>query len=52
MGQIKKLLDTLDSVYPDDLDSDYQSWLEQKQLEQAAYEELLSDTYKSQHNEN
>lgn len=52
MGQIKRLLDVIDSVYPDDLDSDYQSFVEQQELEKLAYEELLSDTYKTTYNEN
>ena len=47
MGQMKLLLDNLfeigDSIYPDDLELDYEIWLAQKEAEQAAYEELLSD---------
>lgn len=50
MGQIKKLLDTIFEIefettnYPDDMDMDYQIWLEQKKAEQAAYEEMLADS--------
>lgn len=50
MGQIKKLLDTIFEIefettnYPDDMDMDYQMWLEQKKCEQAAYEEMLADS--------
>lgn len=53
MGQIKKLLDEIfelefdETNYPQDMDMDYQIWLEQKQQEQLAYEEHLSDTYKN-----
>lgn len=51
MGLTKKMLDDFFEVslstYPDDLDSDYQEFLEQKKLEQSVYEELLSDTYKT-----
>ena len=53
MGQTKKLLDTIfdlefdDTSYPDDMDIDYQIWLEQKEAELSAYEEHLSDLYKT-----
>jgi hypothetical protein len=47
MGQIKTLLDNLfeieESIYPQDVELDYQEWLAQKQAEEAAYEEMLSD---------
>ena len=57
MGQIKKLLDTLfelefdETEYPQDMDMDYEIWLQQKEAEQLAYEELLSDNFKTIHNE-
>lgn len=57
MGQIKKLLDEIFDVefdttnYPEDMDMDYQIWLEQKKCEQAAFEEHLSDIYKTYNNE-
>jgi hypothetical protein len=49
MGQTKRLLDEIYELettitYPDDMDLDYENWLEQKQQEQLAYEEMLSDT--------
>ena len=49
MGQTKKLLDAIfeleldESNYPDDLEMDYQIWVAQREAEQSAYEELLSD---------
>ena len=49
MGQMKKLLDNIfeleldESMYPDDLQRDYEIWLLQKEAEKAAYEELLGD---------
>lgn len=59
MGQTKKLLDEIFDIefeetnYPDDMDMDYQLWLEQKkELEREAYEQHLSDTYKTYNNEN
>lgn len=57
MGQIKKLLDTIFEIefettnYPEDMDLDYQLWLEQRKCEQEAYEEHLSDQYKLNNNE-
>lgn len=52
MSYTKKLWEQVQEiVYPDDLDHEYEMWLEQKKAEQSAYEELLSDTYKSQHND-
>jgi hypothetical protein len=54
MGQTKKLLDTIfefdfdNTSYPDDLDMDYEMWLEErKEAERAAYEQHLCDLYKS-----
>jgi hypothetical protein len=54
MGQTKKLLDTIfeldfdNTSYPDDLDMDYEIWLEEKrEAERAAYEQHLSDLYKN-----
>lgn len=54
MGQTKKLLDEIFDIefentnYPDDMDMDYQIWLEEKKdAERAAYEEHLSDLYKN-----
>ena len=54
MGQTKKLLDEIFDIefentnYPDDMDMDYQIWLEEKkEAERAAYEEHLSDLYKN-----
>jgi len=50
MGQTKKLLDAIfelefdETFYPDDMDYDYQKWVEQREQEQLAYEEMLSDT--------
>lgn len=48
MGQTKRLLDEIyeleTTIYPDDMDLDYENWLEQRQAEQSAYEEMLSDT--------
>ena len=49
MGQMKTLLDNIfeleldESNYPDDLQMDYEIWVAQKEAEQSAYEELLSD---------
>ena len=49
MGQMKTLLDNIfeleldESNYPDDLEMDYQIWVAQREAEQSAYEELLSD---------
>lgn len=58
MGQTKKLLDDLYELdfvtadYPEDLDRDYELWLEErKEVEREAYEQHLSDTYKTYHNE-
>ena len=52
MGQTKKLLDDIfdfdETSYPEDLDMDYEIWLEEKkEAERAAYEEHLSDLYKN-----
>jgi hypothetical protein len=54
MGQTKKLLDSIfdfdfdNTSYPDDLDMDYEIWLEEKrEAERAAYEQHLSDLYKN-----
>jgi hypothetical protein len=52
MGQTKKLLDSIfdfdDTSYPEDLDMDYEIWLEEKkEAERAAYEQHLSDLYKN-----
>jgi DNA-binding protein H-NS len=50
MGQTKKLLETIlelefdETLYPDDMDRDYQKWVEQRQQEQLAYEEMLADS--------
>lgn len=48
MGQTKKLLDAIfeleESIYPEDMELDYEIWVAQKEAEQSAYEELLSDT--------
>jgi hypothetical protein len=53
MGQTKKLLDSIfefdfdNTSYPDDLDMDYEIWLEEKkEAERAAYEEHLADQAK------
>ena len=57
MGQIKKLLDTIfelefdETEYPQDMDMDYEIWLQQREQEQLAYEELLSDNFKTYNNE-
>jgi hypothetical protein len=54
MGQTKKLLDSIfefdfdNTSYPDDLDMDYEIWLEEKkEAERAAYEQHLCDLYKN-----
>jgi hypothetical protein len=51
MGQMKKLLDEImdldTSIYPEHLEMDYEIWLAQREAEQLAYEELLSDTFKN-----
>ena len=48
MGQMKKLLDTIfdieETIYPQDMEIDYEIWLAQKEAEQLAYEELLADS--------
>jgi len=46
MGQSKRMYEEMESllVIPDDLDYQYQEWLIQKEQEQLAYEEMLSDT--------
>lgn len=48
MGQTKKLLDEIyeleTTIYPDDMDLDYDNWLAQKEAEKLAYEEMLADT--------
>jgi hypothetical protein len=47
MGQIKQLLDFIFEeemvTYPEDMDLNYEQWLAQREAEQSAYEELLSD---------
>ena len=47
MGQIKQLLDFIFEeemvIYPEDMDLNYEQWLAQREAEQSAYEELLSD---------
>ncbi len=49
MGQMKQLLDNLfeleldESIYPEDMELDYEIWIAQKEAEKSAYEELLAD---------
>jgi hypothetical protein len=47
MGQTKKLLDAIfeldESIYPEDMELDYEIWLAQKEAEKTAYEEMLTD---------
>lgn len=43
MGQIKKLLEETELVIPDNLDIEYQEWLDMKKAEISAYEEHLAD---------
>lgn len=58
MGQTKKLLDDLYELdfvtgdYPEDLDRDYELWLEnQWEAQRSAYEQHLSDSFNPQINE-
>jgi hypothetical protein len=48
MGQTKKLLDFIFedelNIFPDDCDMSYEEWVEQKELQQSAYEEMLGDS--------
>ena len=43
MGQIKRLLDNEDVIFPDDMDMEYQKWVEENEAELPAYEEHLAD---------